>query len=103
MTHKKNYKNSGEQTLREKREDGGSGVTTDDGHIHVVELELPERRGVPRMLARSDRGDYPRSLVAWRKLLTDHFDEVVFEPFPVPSRGPALWRMVYFKGKPRTR
>ena len=75
--------------------------TSDDGHVHVVELELPERRGLPRALALSDRGEYPRSLVAWRMLLTDQFDEVVFEPFPVPSRGPALWRMVYFKGKPK--
>jgi SAM-dependent methyltransferase len=74
---------------------------SNDGHVHVVELELPERRGLPRMLALSDRGEYPRSLSAWRMLLTAHFDEVVFERFPVPSRGPALWSMVYFKGKPR--
>lgn len=73
-----------------------------DGHMHVVELELPEQRGLPRRLALSDRGEHPRSLAVWRTLLTDRFDEVVFEPFPVPSRGPALWRMVYFKGKPRT-
>jgi hypothetical protein len=72
-----------------------------DGHIHVVELELPERRGLPRMLALSDRGDYPRSLPAWRDLLTDDFEEVVLEPFPVPSRGPALWKMFYFKGRPK--
>jgi len=75
---------------------------SDDGHVHVIELELPERRGLPRMLALSDRGEYPRSLSAWRDLLTESFDEVVFEPFPVPSRGPALWSMVYFKGRPRS-
>lgn len=74
---------------------------SDDGHIHVVELEFPERRGLPRLLARSDRGRYARSLSKWRALLTEWFDEVVFEPFPVPRRGPALWRMLYFKGKPR--
>ncbi len=75
---------------------------SDDGHIHVIELDLPEQRGIPRMLARSDRGEYPRSLTAWRALLTEHFEEVVFEPFPVPARGPMLWSMVYFKGTPRT-
>ena len=75
---------------------------SDDGHVHVIELELPERRGLPRSLTLSDRGEYPRSLAAWRKLLTSQFEEVIFEPFPVPSHGPALWRMVYFKGKPRT-
>jgi len=76
---------------------------SDDGYIHVVELVLPERRGFPRMLAQSDRGEYPRSLSEWRKLLMNQFDEVVFEPFPVPSRGPALWSMVYLKGRPRPR
>ena len=69
-----------------------------DGHVHVVELDLPEQRGLPRTLALSDRGEYPRSLAAWRALLTKHFREVVFEPFPVPSRGPMLWSMLYFKG-----
>lgn len=78
-------------------------LVSDDGHVHVIELELPERRGLPRTLALSDRGEFPRSLPRWRELLTEHFDEVAFEPFPVPSRGPALWRMVYFKGRPRTR
>jgi SAM-dependent methyltransferase len=72
-----------------------------DGHVHVIDLELPERRGIPRTLALGDRGDYPRSLPDWRTLLTGHFDEVVFEPFAVPGRGPMLWSMVYFKGSPR--
>jgi SAM-dependent methyltransferase len=71
-----------------------------DGHVHVIDLELPERRGIPRTLALGDRGDHPRSFPAWRALLTEHFDEVVFEPFGVPSRGPMLWSMVYFKGRP---
>jgi SAM-dependent methyltransferase len=78
-------------------------LVSDDGHVHVVELELPQRRGLPRRLALSDRGEYPRSLPCWRELLTGHFHEVLFEPFPVPGHGPALWRMVYFKGKPRAR
>lgn len=74
---------------------------SDDGHVHVIELDLPERRGIPRLLALSDRGDHPRSIAEWRTLLTEHFDEVVLEPFPVPSRGPMLWSMVYFKGRPK--
>ena len=74
---------------------------SDDGHIHVIDLELPERRGIPRALALGDRGEHPRSLPAWRALLTEHFDKVVFEPFAVPARGPTLWSMVYFKGRPK--
>lgn len=77
------------------------GYVSDDGHVHVIELDLPERRGLPRLLALSDRGDYPRSVAGWRALLTEHFDEVVLEPFAVPARGPMLWSMVYFKGSPR--
>jgi SAM-dependent methyltransferase len=72
-----------------------------DGHVHVVELDLPEQRSIARTLALGDRGGYPRGLAAWRALLTEHFDEVVFEPFAVPSRGPMLWSMVYFKGRPK--
>ena len=74
---------------------------SNDGHVHVIDLELPERRGLPRTLALADRGEHPRPLPAWRALLTEHFDEVVFEPFAVPSRGPMLWSMVYFKGRPK--
>lgn len=70
-----------------------------DGHIHVIELDLPQRRGLPRFLAQSDRGEYPRDLPNWRTLLTEHYEEVVFEPFAVPARGPMLWSMVYFKGR----
>ena len=74
---------------------------SDDGHIHVIELEMPKRRGLPRLLARSDRGEFPRGLPEWRDLFTEWFNEVVFEPFPVPARWPMLWSMVYFKGQPR--
>src|SRR5262249_5277505 len=72
-----------------------------DGHVHVIDLDLPDETGMPRLLARLDRGVYARSEAAWRDLLTRHFDPVVFEVFPVPARGPALWRMVYFKGAPK--
>jgi SAM-dependent methyltransferase len=73
----------------------------DGGHVHVIDLELPEKRGIPRLLALSDRGDHPRKFADWPALLTEHYDEVVFERFPVPGRGPMLWSMVYFKGRPK--
>jgi SAM-dependent methyltransferase len=72
-----------------------------DGHIHVIDLELPERRGIARFLTLNDRGEFPRTLPHWRTLLTEHFDDVVFEAFPVPARGPMLWSMIYFKGRPK--
>lgn len=70
-----------------------------DGHVHVLELVLPERPGAARLLARWDRGDHPRPLNEWRTILHESFDEVVFEPYALPARGPTLWSMVYFKGR----
>lgn len=72
---------------------------TDDGHIHVLELVLPAERGLPRLLAKSDRGDYPRPLDEWRELFTVDYDEVVFEPYTVGRLGIAFFEMVYFKGR----
>ncbi len=74
---------------------------TADGHIHILELVLPRRTSVARLLARADRGDYPRPLEAWRELFGEAFEEIVFEPYVVARCGVALWEMVYFKGRGR--
>ncbi len=81
-----------------------SSVLTNEGHIHVLELELPEHPSVARLLARMDRGDHPRPLKAWRELLAESFEPVVFEPYRLGGSGWAgvtLWNMVYFKGRAR--
>jgi SAM-dependent methyltransferase len=71
------------------------------GHIHILDLVLPNRRSVSQVLARADRGGFPRPLEAWARLFRDVFDEVVLEPFCVSRLGVALWEMVYFKGRAR--
>ena len=71
------------------------------GHVHVIDLELPANERIPRRLALSDRGKHPRSRDEWEALFSEAFEPIVFEPFPVPARGPVLWRMVYFKGRRR--
>jgi SAM-dependent methyltransferase len=79
-----------------------SSILTDDGHIHVMELVLPERRSISRLLALLDRGDYPRPLQRWRELLTESFEPVVFEPYRLGgsfSSQTTLWNMLYFKGR----
>lgn len=79
-------------------------VITPDGHIHVLELELPEKRSVARLLAEMDRGDHPRRLEHWHEILTAHFEPVTFEPYRLGGARWAtttLWNMVYFKGRPR--
>jgi SAM-dependent methyltransferase len=73
-----------------------------NGFIHVLDLVLPSRPSVSRLLARLDRGNFPRPLEAWRALFERHFETVLLEPYPLGGLGVALWRMVYFKGgRPR--
>jgi hypothetical protein len=64
----------------------------------VIELVLPPRLSLPRLLARADRGEFPRPIAGWRELFYESFEEVVFEPFDVCVGGIVLWNMVYFKG-----
>ena len=74
-------------------------LLTDDGHVHVLDLVLPARPSVSRLLARMDRGEYPRPLGAWREMFFDLFEPVVFEPYALGRLGTTLWQMVYFKGR----
>jgi SAM-dependent methyltransferase len=78
-------------------------LLTPDGHVHVLDLILPERASPARLLARMDRGDHPRPLDEWRQLLGTHFQEEVLEPYDLGVSGVPLWRMLYFKGRPRHR
>jgi SAM-dependent methyltransferase len=72
-----------------------------DGHVHILELVLPPQPSLPRLLARWDRGDFPRPLQTWQELFTQHFDPVLFQPYPLGAWGAELWSMVYFKGRAR--
>jgi len=76
-------------------------LLSDDGHVHVLDLVLPERPSISRFLARADRGEHPRPLDEWRALFTSAFEPVVFEPYPLGAGGVTLWNMVYFKGRAR--
>lgn len=76
-------------------------LLTDDGAVHILDLVLPERPSVARMLAKLDRGDYPRPLERWREIFSRHFALDVFEPYPLGAGGITLWSMVYGRGRPR--
>jgi SAM-dependent methyltransferase len=69
------------------------------GHVHIVEVVLPRRTSLARMMAKWDRGEFPRPLEKWRTLLSESLDLVVFEPFPVKMLGVTSWIMVYCKGR----
>jgi len=68
------------------------------GHIHILDLVLPDRASIARLLARLDRGGYPRSLEKWRNLFSEHFELAIFEPYAVKLMQATLWNMVYCKG-----
>lgn len=74
-------------------------LLSDDGHVHIIDLLLPDEASVARFLARADRGEYPRPMAQWREMFTKSFDAVVFEPFTLRRMGVDLWRLVYFKGR----
>jgi SAM-dependent methyltransferase len=69
-----------------------------DGRVHILELVLPDRRSLARMMARLDRGRYARRLAAWRELFDARFEPVSVEPYEFAG---SLWAMVYYEGKAR--
>jgi SAM-dependent methyltransferase len=76
-------------------------LLTDDGAVHILDLVLPPRPSMARLLARLDRGHHPRPLDKWRELFSRHFALDVFEPYPLGVGGLTLWSMVYGRGRPR--
>jgi SAM-dependent methyltransferase len=76
-----------------------AGFLAADGHLHSIELVLPQKAGVSRWLALHDRGEFPRSLQAWREIFEDKLYTVIFEPFPVRHLGQTIMELVYFKGR----
>ena len=74
-------------------------LLTEDGHVHILDLVLPARPSVPRLLARLDRGEFARPLEAWKQMFTETFATEVFEPYALTGLGATLWEMVYFKGR----
>jgi hypothetical protein len=72
---------------------------TEDGHVHIIELVLPSKFSVAWILAKADRGEFPRAIGEWDSIFSEFFDKVVFEPFNVDWFGISFWNLVYFKGR----
>jgi SAM-dependent methyltransferase len=72
---------------------------TPDGHLHSVELVLPEKSGIPDWFARHDRGKFARPLFTWSEIFEAHLRTVIFEPFFIRHLGVNIMELVYFKGK----
>jgi SAM-dependent methyltransferase len=75
-----------------------AGLLEPDGFVHILDLVLPLERGPARLLARNDRGAFPRAAGRWQAMFEGVFRRVVFEPYCVTLGGVTLWHMVYFKG-----
>ncbi len=78
-----------------------STLLTDDGHVHIIEVVLPQEQRLARQLALWDRGKFVRPLGEWKEIFSEAFEPVVFEPFWLTGLGIKFWNMVYFKGKAR--
>ena len=72
------------------------GLLAADGRVHILELVLPHRASLATLMARLDRGRYPRAVAAWITIFERHFDPVVVQPYML---GKWLWAMLYFQGK----
>jgi SAM-dependent methyltransferase len=77
-------------------------LLTPDGHLHLIDLVLPARPSVGRLLARLDRGDHARPLDTWRALIDEVLEPVLIEPYALTGFGVPLWNMVYIKARRRT-
>jgi SAM-dependent methyltransferase len=67
-----------------------------DGRVHILELVLPERTSLARIMARLDRGKFARPLARWVELFSAAFEPVFIEPYMF---GGPLWSMIYFQGR----
>jgi 2-polyprenyl-3-methyl-5-hydroxy-6-metoxy-1,4-benzoquinol methylase len=76
-----------------------STLLTNDGHVHILDLVLPRHTSIALLLARMDRGKFPRPIDQWCEMFEGAFDPAVFEPYPLKAFGVSLWNMVYFKGR----
>jgi SAM-dependent methyltransferase len=76
-----------------------AGLLTDDGHVHIIDLVLPRDRSLARLMARLDRGDFPRPIEKWSEIFREAFQEVILETYPLGLCGVTLWQAVYFKGR----
>lgn len=69
-----------------------------DGRVHILELVLPERLSIARVMAQLDRGRFARPMDDWRRLFSAAFEPLVVEPYMFGGR---LWSMLYFQGRAR--
>ena len=78
--------------------EGILGVISRTGRIHILDLVLPPNFGLPRIMAKLDRGNFPRDCPNWKSILGRHFEIELFHEFNVSLCGIPCWRMYYLRG-----
>jgi SAM-dependent methyltransferase len=78
------------------------GAVEPNGRIVILDLVLPERRSIPRILALADRGKYPRPRETLLRLLEDRLDIEALEPYALRAFGQPLWHMIHVVATPKT-
>ncbi|MEO6331852.1 MAG: methyltransferase domain-containing protein [Gemmatimonadaceae bacterium] len=76
-------------------------LLADRGHVHVLDLVLPEAVSMARYLAQADRGRFARPAGEWKEMFAQAFNPVRFQEYELGAFGIPLWQMVYFKGEPK--
>jgi hypothetical protein len=66
------------------------------GEVQIIDLVLAER-GIPRRMALADRGQFPRTVEAWRDLISTALQVTEISSFPVGLGSVALWEMVHVR------
>jgi SAM-dependent methyltransferase len=76
-------------------------LLSDDGRVHVIDMILPRRRGIPRWLARNDRGEFVRPFSRWCDVFASSVKIERLEQFSVRRLGIPLLDMLYLQAKAR--
>lgn len=71
------------------------------GHVHMLDMILPDRPGIPRWLARNDRGEFVRPFHRWCDIFANSVTIDQLEQFSVRRFGVRLLDMFYLKARGR--
>lgn len=66
------------------------------GEIHIIDLVMAER-GLPRALAKADRGAYARTVASWRSLVSSRLAISECKEFAIGLGPLKLWNLVYIR------
>lgn len=72
-----------------------------EGRFYLIDLLLPGSVSVAYLLAKLDRGDFPRREEEWKRLVEVDFEACEQRRFSLRVFGLVGWHLWYFEGRPR--